>query len=58
MRALGRLADDPRPPGSKKLVGSDDWRIRVGDYRVVYAVDDDVVVVVVVRVSHRSSAYR
>jgi mRNA interferase RelE/StbE len=53
------LALDPRPPGSTKLTGSEFWRIRVGDLRIVYAVDDDARLVVVVRVARRSeSTYR
>lgn len=38
--ALRGLADDPRPPGCKKLRGMDGWRIRVGDWRVIYHIDD------------------
>ena len=48
VRAVAALADEPRPPGVKKLSGSDDaWRIRVGDYRVIYEIDDGAVTVVV-----------
>lgn len=57
--AIGGLASDPRPPGAKLLRGSDRrWRIRVGDYRILYLVHDSAVHVVVVRVRHRSQAYR
>lgn len=53
------LADDPRPPGCEKLAGEDDWyRIRVGRYRVIYAVGDAQLVVFVVRVGHRKGVYR
>jgi mRNA interferase RelE/StbE len=53
------LADDPRPPGVKKLAGEDNlWRIRVGDYRVIYQISDRELVVLVVRVRHRSDAYQ
>jgi len=59
LRAMESLANDPRPDGCKKLQGSDDaWRIRVGDWRVIYAVDDDAFVVAVEHVRHRSDAYR
>ena len=52
------LAKDPRPPGCKKLVGFDDlYRIRVGNYRVVYQIRDEVLLVLVVRVAHRSKVY-
>jgi mRNA interferase RelE/StbE len=53
------LADDPRPHGAKKLVGADrTYRIRVGDYRIVYEIGDEVLVVLVIRVAHRREAYR
>lgn len=52
------LATDPRPRGSKKLRGGkDEWRIRIGDYRVVYIVDDEMGRVEVTRVAHRGEAY-
>jgi mRNA interferase RelE/StbE len=38
---IRKLADDARPPGCKKLVGREGWRIRIGDYRVIYEIDDD-----------------
>jgi mRNA interferase RelE/StbE len=53
------LAIDPRPPGAVKLAGSDVWRLRVGDLRVIYLVDDAASLVVVLRVARRSeSTYR
>ena len=53
------MADNPRPQGSKKLGGEDGlYRIRVGDYRIVYAIRDDILVVLVVRIGHRSEVYR
>lgn len=58
LAAIDALADDPRPPGCKKLVGQDGWRIRVGDYRIVYETHDQVLLVVVVDVGHRSEIYR
>ena len=54
IRALGR---DPRPAGCRKLVGRDGWRVRVGRYRVVYEVDDEVHVVAVLDVGHRKDVY-
>lgn len=52
------LGTDPRPPGCKKLRGYKDlWRIRVGEYRVVYIVDDDHNMVSVTRVAHRREVY-
>jgi mRNA interferase RelE/StbE len=56
--ALQKLADDPRPPGCKKLVSIDGWRLRVGDYRIRYLIDDDVKVVTVVWIGLRGRAYR
>lgn len=52
------LATDPRPHGSKKLRGgTDEWRIRVGDYRVVYTIDDEIRKVEVTRIAHRREVY-
>ena len=56
--ALRDLAVDPRPVGCKKLVGAAAWRVRVGDYRIIYSIDDDAHVVRVVRIRPRGSAYR
>ena len=56
--ALRDLALDPRPAGCKKLVNVGAWRVRVGDYRIIYAIDDDAHVVRVVRIKPRGSAYR
>jgi mRNA interferase RelE/StbE len=57
--ALQELAANPRPPGCRKLLGSkNDWRIRVGDYRVIYEFADSVREVRVNRVRHRREVYR
>lgn len=57
--AFGELAENPRPPGCKKLAGEESlYRIRKGNYRVIYQVNDDEVTVLVVRVRHRREAYR
>ena len=57
--ATEALRHQPRPPGAVKLTGTDDlWRIRVGDFRVVYTVADDALVVTVVRVANRREVYR
>ena len=57
--AVERLADDPRPPGCVKLAGDENlWRIRVGDYRVVYEIHDKRLLVLVVRVGHRRDVYK
>jgi len=52
------LASEPRPHACEKLSGLDQYRVRQGDYRVVYSVDDDVKVVLVVKVGHRRDVYR
>ena len=53
------LADDPRPPGCRKIVGSrSDWRIRVGRYRVIHEIADAEQRVNIMRVRHRRQAYR
>ena len=55
---LERLASTPRPPGCKKLRGGDkEWRIRVGDYRIVYVIDDTSRTVDVTRIAHRREVY-
>jgi mRNA interferase RelE/StbE len=55
---LEQLATEPRPPGCKKLRGGDkEWRIRIGDYRVVYEIDDRARAVDVTRIAHRSEVY-
>ena len=55
---IDALANDPRPAGTKKLKGEDVWRIRVGDYRILYEVRDKILLVLVFRVSHRREVYR
>jgi len=56
--AVLALADDPRPPGCTRLRGLDDWRIRVGDYRIVYGIDDERRMVEILNVAHRRDVYR
>ena len=56
--AIAMLAEDPRPPASRPLRSRDGWRLRVGDYRVLYTIRDDVLLIVVVTVARRRSAYR
>jgi mRNA interferase RelE/StbE len=59
IEAIQALASNPRPVGCRKLTGSKhDWRIRVGDYRVVYEIADVIRVVRVNRVRHRREVYR
>ena len=57
--AIELLAHQPRPSGAKKLAGGDgEWRVRTGDYRIVYEVHDDVLLVLVVAVGHRRDIYQ
>lgn len=51
------LAKDPRPMGSQRLAGDDKYRIRQGDFRIIYSIEDDRLIVVVVKIGHRSSVY-
>ena len=58
MPRLEHLGSVPRPPGCKKLKGGDkEWRIRVGDYRIVYVIDDTARTVDVTRIAHRREVY-
>jgi mRNA interferase RelE/StbE len=57
--ALRRLALTPRPPGVVKMQGEDNlWRIRVGDYRIAYEIQDTQVLILVLRIGHRKDIYR
>ncbi|HET7924431.1 MAG TPA: type II toxin-antitoxin system RelE/ParE family toxin [Rhodanobacteraceae bacterium] len=58
LRRAESLREEPRPPGAIKLMGQERYRIRQGDYRIIYAVDDDLIIVTVVKVGHRSDVYR
>lgn len=58
LRALRNLAGDPRPVGSLKLRGSELRRVRVGDYRIIYGVDDESRGVTIVKIAHRRESYR
>lgn len=56
---LKALAENPRPSGCRKITGSqNDWRIRIGDYRVIYEIDDPSTTIRVMRVRHRREVYR
>ena len=55
--AIEMLAVDPRPPASRPLRGRPGYRVRVGDYRLLYTVQDDVLIVVLVRLGHRRDVY-
>jgi mRNA interferase RelE/StbE len=58
-KEINALADDPRPPGVERLKGvADQYRIRVGSYRVIYTIRDDRLIVLVLRIGHRRDVYR
>ena len=56
--AIAKLANNPKPHGYKKLKGENAYRIRVGDYRIIYEIDNDVILVTVVSVGHRKDIYK
>lgn len=56
--AIADLATDPRPTGAIKLSGSNSFRIRIGTFRVIYEIHDDVLIVVVIKIGHRKDVYR
>ena len=56
--AIEALSDHPRPKDCKKLKGSDLYRIRVGDYRIVYEIHDNALIILVVKIGHRREVYR
>ncbi len=56
--AIESLSEEPRPAGSEKLSGQERYRVRQGDYRIIYEIKDDEVTVVVVKVGHRKDVYR
>ena len=58
IEAVKSLAQIPRPRGVEKVKGTEFWRIRQGEYRIVYAVDDNEKIVIIVRVGHRREIYR
>jgi mRNA interferase RelE/StbE len=58
IKRLLALKDKPRPPGTRKLWGGERYRIRVGDYRILYAIDDALQKIEVISVGHRREVYR
>lgn len=57
LAAIHTLADNPRPQGYKKLKGRNGYRIRVGDYRIIYEVFDNILLVDVINLGHRKDIY-
>ena len=58
LQKIESLSTEPRPHGSEKLSGQDRYRIRQGDYRILYSIKDDLLVVWIVKVGHRKFVYR
>ena len=58
LERIEALRDEPRPAGAVKLSGMEYYRVRQGDYRIVYEIQDDVLVVIVVKIGHRREIYR
>ena len=58
MERISALSENPRPAGSEKLVGQDRYRVRQGNYRIVYSIQDTELTVWVVKVGHRKEVYR
>jgi mRNA interferase RelE/StbE len=58
LSAIKNLAENPRPPQSKKLSGQERYRLRQGDFRILYSIEDDKLIVCVVRVGNRRAVYK
>lgn len=58
LQRIESLADEPRPVGVEKLSGDEKYRIRQGNYRILYAISDDVITVTIVKIGHRREVYR
>jgi len=58
MDKIGALGDDPRPPGSEKLAAQERYRMRQGNYRIIYSIQDFELTIWVVRIGHRREVYR
>jgi mRNA interferase RelE/StbE len=57
-QAIDNLQENPRLPGARKMKGKPHWRVRVGNYRIVYLIDDDNQQIVLAGVGHRKDIYR
>lgn len=58
LRRIDSLADNPRPEGALKLSGTTGYRIRQGNYRILYEIEDEIVTITIIRVGHRRDVYR
>lgn len=57
-KAIDLLSKNPRPPASRVLVGADAYRLRVGNYRVIYQIEDEIVTIYIIKVAHRKDVYK
>ena len=58
LTALKSLTEDPRPSNSKPLTGRDAWRLRFGNYRAIYTINDKEIVIEIIKIAHRKNVYR
>lgn len=58
MARIATLADNPRPPGAEKLSCQEKYRVRQGSYRIIYAIEDNLLIVQIVKIGHRREVYR
>jgi len=58
VKRIQSLVENPRPPGSQKLSGQEQYRVRQGDYRIVYSIDDEDSIVDIIKIGHRREIYR
>ena len=52
------LSSNPKPQGCTKLTNREDYRIRVGNYRIIYSINDDILIIMVIKIGHRKEIYR
>ncbi|MFI5144254.1 MAG: type II toxin-antitoxin system RelE/ParE family toxin [Ignavibacteria bacterium] len=57
-KSINDLAFNPRPPGCKKLKGYEKYRIKISDYRVIYEIEDTVLIILIIKIGHRKDIYR
>ena len=55
---IDQLAGNPRPAGSEKLTGEEKYRVRQGNYRILYTIEDEIITITIVKVGHRRDVYR
>jgi mRNA interferase RelE/StbE len=58
LKSIDQLIDNPRPSNSKKLSSSESYRIRVGDYRILYEIKEQILIIYIIKVAHRKDVYR